>query len=522
MKSGKVLVWLCLAVCLSCSIVFAQRPRPQRKSAKPAPAPAKTTTATQPAAGTAQPKPSQPVAAATPVAPGTLATVNGESITLEGLASAELTKAVNGIDDQIKSMRTQGLEEMIGRILLESEAKKIGISVDQLVDQQVRSKVNGPTEEEISAFYNANKQQIGSADLQSVKPQITEYLRNEKTQKAGNEYISKLRGLNKVTVGADPNAVGLKPETVLATVNGQSITADELNERLKPFVYKLRQTVFEAEMQAVNVAINDKLLTADAKKKNVSPEEYSRTEIVSKLTTPTDAEIDKFYNENKDRISSDLATVKPQISEFLQQQQARKLENDLAQRLRSGATIQVFLTAPEPPVQRISVDDDPARGSASAPVTVVVFTDFQCPFCAAAHPYIESVTHSYGDKVRLVVRDFPLPQHQLARKAAEAADAANAQGKFFEYANLLFKNQSALDVPSLKKYAAQVGLNQAQFDADLDNGKYAAEVQKDITDGQFYGIDSTPSVFVNGVKLNVVSEAEVKAAIDRALSAGSR
>jgi protein-disulfide isomerase len=457
-----------------------------------------------------------------PVAPGTLATVNGEAITLDGLGNSQLTTAVKGIDDEIKRMRSQALDEMVGRILLEGEAKKIGISVDQLVDQQVRSKVSGPTEEEITAFYNANKQQIGTADLQSVKPQIIDYLKSEKTQAAGAEYVSKLRGLNKVTMGADPNAAGLTPQTVLATVNGQTITADQLNERLKPFVYKLRQSIFEAEMQAVNVAINDRLLTGEAKKKNVSPEEYSRTEIISKLTTPTDAEIDKFYNENKDRINSDLATVKPQISEFLQQQQARKLENDLAQRLRSGAAIQVFLSAPEPPVQRISVDDDPAHGAASAPVTVVVFTDFQCPFCAAAHPYIESVTRSYGDKVRLVLRDFPLPQHQLARKAAEAADAANAQGKFFEYAGLLFKNQSALDVPSLKKYAAQVGLNQAQFDADLDSGKYATEVSKDVSDGQFYGIDSTPTVFVNGVKLNVVSEAEVKAAIDRALSSGSR
>src|SRR4051812_10492007 len=231
MKSGKVLVWFCLAVCLFCSIAFAQRPRPQRK---PAATPAQTKPA-QPAAATPQPKSSPSVAAATPVAPGTLATVNGEAITLDGLGNSQLTTAVKGIDDEIKRMRTQALDEMVGRILLEGEAKKIGISVDQLVDQQVRSRVSGPTEEEITAFYNANKQQIGTADLQSVKPQIIDYLKSEKTQAAGTEYVSKLRGLNKVTMGADPNAAGLTPQTVLATVNGQTITADQLNERLKPF-----------------------------------------------------------------------------------------------------------------------------------------------------------------------------------------------------------------------------------------------------------------------------------------------
>ena len=130
------------------------------------------------------------------------------------------------------------------------------------------------------------------------------------------------------------------------------------------------------------------------------------------------------------------------------------------------------------PVQNISVDDDPARGEANAPVTIVEFTDFQCPACAAMHPVLEEVLKSYGNKVRFVVRDFPLNQHECARKAAEAANAANAQGKFFEYIALLFKNQKALDVPSLKKYASELGLDRARFDAALDRGVYAAEVQE--------------------------------------------
>jgi protein-disulfide isomerase len=166
----------------------------------------------------------------------------------------------------------------------------------------------------------------------------------------------------------------------------------------------------------------------------------------------------------------------------------------------------------------ISVDNDPVRGDANAPVTIVEFTDFQCPSCAAMNPVLDEMLKLYGNKVRLVVRDFPLPMHANALKAAEAANAAHAQGKFFEYASLLFKRQDALDIASLKKYASELGLDRARFDADLDSGKYAEEVRHDMNDGQTYGIGSTPTIFVNGKMLKVLSREGLKAAIDQALS----
>jgi len=125
---------------------------------------------------------------------------------------------------------------------------------------------------------------------------------------------------------------------------------------------------------------------------------------------------------------------------------------------------------------------------------------------------------TYGSRVKLVVRDFPLAMHANARKAAEAANAANAQGKFFEYTDLLFKRQSALDVDSLKKYATELGLNRVQFDAALDSGKYAAEIRHDIDDGEIYGIDSTPALFINGMALTEMSSEALRAAIERALA----
>ena len=230
----------------------------------------------------------------------------------------------------------------------------------------------------------------------------------------------------------------------------------------------------------------------------------------------------KFYETNKARIQGDLNTLRPDIINLLKNEQLNRLDAAFAQRLRSGARVQIFLNEPQPPVQVISTGNSPARGGdASAPVTIVEFTDFQCPSCAAMNPAVEDALKTYGNRVRLVVRDFPLSMHANARKAAEAAFAANAQGKFFEYIAILFKNQSALDDASLKKYASELGLDRARFDAALNSGQYAAQVSRDVEDGEAYGVDATPTFFINGVVLRNVTPEGLRSAIDSALAAKS-
>jgi protein-disulfide isomerase len=246
-----------------------------------------------------------------------------------------------------------------------------------------------------------------------------------------------------------------------------------------------------------------------------------RTEISDRIQPPTESAVTKFYSENQTRITGDLKSVYNQIASYLETQERQRLERSLSERLRQGANIRLLISEPQPPIQSISVDDDPVRGEASAPVTIVEFTDFQCPACAAMHPILEDALKSYGNKVRFVVRDFPLMMHANARKAAEAANAAHAQGKFFEYAALLFKRQNALDVPSLKKYATELGLDRKLFDAALDSGKFAAEVRHDIDDGEIYGVESTPGIFVNGVRLETLNAEALRVAIDKALAASN-
>jgi len=151
----------------------------------------------------------------------------------------------------------------------------------------------------------------------------------------------------------------------------------------------------------------------------------------------------------------------------------------------------------------VSVDDDPTWGPVDAPVTIVEFGDYQCPFCKRFYDEtLPQIQATYEGRVRFVYRDFPLAAiHPRAQKAAEASECADDEGRFWEYHALLWANQQELDVASLKAYAAQVGLDTATFDDCLDSGKNAQEVQKDYSDGISYGVQGTPSFFINGQQL---------------------
>jgi protein-disulfide isomerase len=177
----------------------------------------------------------------------------------------------------------------------------------------------------------------------------------------------------------------------------------------------------------------------------------------------------------------------------------------------------------EPPavVDNVSVDDDPFMGPEDAPVTIVEFSDFQCPYCErAAVDVLPQVFAEYGDQVRLVYRDFPLTQiHPQALPAAIAAECADDQGKFWEYHDLLFANQSALDDASLEAYAGQLGLDQTAFDQCFSTQTPLEEIQGDYQDALSYGVSGTPTFFVNGVRVSGAQPFSVfQAIIDQVLA----
>ena len=427
-----------------------------------------------------------------------------------------MRQELDQLDDKITQARTTVLDLQINTLLLAVEARKRRIDTHRLYELEVTSRIPAITPAQVKKFIDENREQFDARDQATANEQVMTYLRQEAESKLADDLVKRLRKSNAVTLTADINSPTLNSNSIVATIGGQPLKADSIVERLKPIVYRLQLEGYELTKTQTDQLVDDNLLLEEARRRQIGPEEIVRAEVSDKVRNPTEAEVTKFYNENKARISGDLNSVRNQVANYLQEQSRQSLEQELSARLRKNADIRWLISEPVPPVQNISVDDDPVRGEATAPITVVEFTDFQCPACAAMHPVLEEVLRSYGNQVRFVVRDFPLSQHEYAGKAAEAANAAQAQGKFFEYITLLFKNQKALDVPSLKKYATEVGLNRARFDAALDRGVYAAEIKKDVEDGEMYGVGRTPTIFINGVQLRVLNAEGLREAIDRA------
>jgi protein-disulfide isomerase len=226
-------------------------------------------------------------------------------------------------------------------------------------------------------------------------------------------------------------------------------------------------------------------------------EELRKQEVESKVAPVTDEEAKDFYEKNKARAGQlSEAEAMDQIRQYLGAQRLQEKLREYVGTLRAKSAVKVLI---DPYRVAVTAGDDPARGPATAPVTLVEFSDFQCPYCARVGPALKRVEDTYGDKVRIVYKDFPLLQiHNNAAKAAEAGGCAADQGKFWELHDKMFANQNKLDVTSLKQLAKDTGLDAAAFDACLDSGKHAAEWNEDLRDGEKYGVTGTPAFFVNG------------------------
>ena len=419
----------------------------------------------------------------------------------------------------MREARERAVEARVASMLVAAEAKKRGKSPNDFIDTEINANVTAPTEQDIRATYNANQSQLGGADLESVRSDLVNYLRNQQKETLYNALVNRLKMTNVVTRATDVNAPNLAPGTVLFSVNGEPLRVDPINERMKAYGYKMQQRIYSIKKDILDRRINDLLIVAEANKRKIGPEEIIRTEITEKLKEPTDAEISKFYDQNKANIKADLAGAHTAIANYLQQKQQEQLEVDLANRLRHSGNLKILLREPEAPVINVSLGTGASRGDVNSPVTMVEFTDFQCSACGGMYPIVEEVLKSYGPRVHFVIRNFPLTTlHPNAYNAAQAAEAAKAQGKFWEYIDVLFKNQTTLDRDNLKKYATQVGLDRKQFDADLDSGKYEPVVRHDIEEGEAYGVEATPTFFINGVVLTDYSAEGLRAAIEKAFA----
>src|SRR6185369_8181463 len=242
------------------------------------------------------------------------------------------------------------------------------------------------------------------------------------------------------------------PTDVVATIGDQNITRAELDKAVKSQMIELDNQRYEILEQGLNNLVSEKVLTMDAKEKGKTLDEYQKKQQrVQKVQTLL-TDLKKKYN----------ATVKM-----------------------------------ERPVVAVTDGGRMSRGGGpSAPVTIIAFSDYECPYCKSAEPTIQQVIAAYGDKVRYVHRDYPLPFHKFARKAAETARCAGEQGKFWEVHDALYK--AALSDEAIDSAVATLGVDKTKLAACLDAGTAKKMVDEDMEAGGDIGVSGTPTFYING------------------------
>lgn len=293
-----------------------------------------------------------------------------------------------------------------------------------------------------------------------------------------------------------PAAAGNEPvASPVAIVAGRPIPASALEEAIQGPLQDLRAREYQLRSQALEALVAQALLEREAAARGIAPAALEKTEILDKAVV-TEAQARSFYEANQARFGNASAqdAIK-QIRTGLGQQREKERRLAFARELRGKYDVKILLEPLRTPVE---VGDAPIRGNPKAPVTVVEFSDFQCPYCARSRQTVLRVRDAYGDKVRWVFRHFPLDFHAQARKAGEAGACAGEQGRFWQMHDAMFANPGKLQVAELKQTAKTLGLDPLAFDRCLDSGKYADRVERDVEAGARSGVSGTPAFFVNG------------------------
>jgi protein-disulfide isomerase len=285
---------------------------------------------------------------------------------------------------------------------------------------------------------------------------------------------------------------------IVATASGGvSVTQADLDAAVGTKLFDLQTEIYNKKLQILDDLVGARLESQEAAARKVSVEELLKAEVDDKVSPVSDVDVTSTYERVKGRLPADKseAEVKAMIAQQLNDRRRELRHRAFRQELQAKADVRVFL---DPPRLAVAEGDDPSKGPKDAPVTLVEFSDFQCPYCARVNPTLKRLEETYGDKVRLVFRNYPLPIHPQAPKAAEAAACARDQDKFWEMHDRLFDHQDKLQVPDLKAAAAELGLDTKAFDACLDSGRHEAAVKADQQEGESYGVSATPAFFING------------------------
>ncbi len=289
-------------------------------------------------------------------------------------------------------------------------------------------------------------------------------------------------------------------EKPVAVVGEESFYEKDYLPQIQSQLNELRDQEYQLKRKALEQAINQRLLRAEAKKQGITEEELLKREVDSKVAKPTQEERDQAIVARMFGMDAQSNVVGDQFDKDLQQEKMQQAREDYFQSLREQAGVKIYLL-PAP----IAVGFDPARvrGNPDAKITMIEFSDYQCPFCLQAYTTVKNILKKYNGKVRLAYRDLPLlPIAQGVPGSAEAARCAGEQGKFWEYHDLLFENQDSFGEAAFKEFGESLQLNAEQFASCLASGKFKAPVQQDFQEGIRLGIKGTPAFFINGVMVS--------------------
>jgi protein-disulfide isomerase len=297
---------------------------------------------------------------------------------------------------------------------------------------------------------------------------------------------------------------------VAASVGGEQITDKDLNAGIESDIYDAELKVYEIKFGKLQAMLLEKFMNQDPNKKGLSNDEFL-SKFIAKDIKITDAEMEKFIKERqipKEQINPE---IKERIKQYLEIE-SKKLAVDkwIAEKTKKNP-VEVYLTKPARPVFDVNVANAPIKGGSDAKVTIVEYSDFQCPFCSKAAATVAEIEKKYGNKIKVAFKNYPLPFHSQAKIAANAGLCANEQSPklFWKMHDAMFADQTKLDKDNLLATAKKIGAKEADFKACLEAEKHKAVIESDIAEGQKIGIKSTPTFFVNGKLVNGAQPIEV-------------
>ena len=301
------------------------------------------------------------------------------------------------------------------------------------------------------------------------------------------------------------------PKTgIIANVTGQEILEQEMLQGIKIQVYDLEKKLYDLKYNQLKALIIKKLIPQGTKGKGQSPDEYLEQEIFGKLS-PSKKQIDDFVKERnipKEHLNEQL---KKRIKTFLMVQLKEKEADRWLAKQSKKKKIEIYLSRPERPFFEVEIGEAPVMGDRQAKVTILEFSDFECPYCRKGATMMKKIKKKFGKKVSVAFKHFPLPFHRKAKGAAHASMCVHEQDKeaFWKFHDLMFENQSSLDEDGLVKLAKKLKLEMKKFKECMDTKKYAEYVEKNIAEGKKVGVKSTPTFFINGRIVNGVQPLEV-------------